>query len=99
MSHKHWCEIGKHEWECDGTQAVRIWAGETHPTLCQPLPDGIEAVSCPAHLEEDRRLFLVALNNPELRNLFEAICASSEDTSEYEEAISKLMNFLRGEDQ
>lgn len=29
MNHKHWCEIGKHEWECDGTQAVRVWAGET----------------------------------------------------------------------
>lgn len=97
MSHKHWCEIGSHEWDCDGTQAVRVWAGETHPTPCEVLPDGIEAVSCPAHLEADRRIFMSALTNPELRTLFEAICTSAEGTPEYEEAISKLMTFLRGD--
>lgn len=51
MSHKHWCEITGHEWECDGTQAVRL--GDIHPSPCDTVSiDGIEMVPCPKHLPE-----------------------------------------------
>ena len=58
MSHKHWCDVAGHEWECDGT-AVRRFTDQ--PTICMcfdhgvPMEHGdhsactIELLPCSAH--------------------------------------------------
>jgi hypothetical protein len=97
VSHEHWCEIGQHEWECDGTQAVRVWAGETEPTPCEAVPDnGIELVSCPEHLEEDRRRFAAGKDLAEVLQAYQDIIWQPEDTPEYKEAIRMLRAFIEG---
>ena len=97
MSHKHWCDIGYHEWECDGTQAVRVWAGETKPTPCEPMPDnGIELVSCPKHLEEDRRRFAEMKDLAEVLQTYQDLIWQPEDSPEYKEAIRMLRAFITG---
>jgi hypothetical protein len=66
MSHRHFCDVAGHWWECNGT-ALR--PGDTEPSVCRcrgcrlPLEDGgharcknrVELVACPEHREEERR--------------------------------------------
>ena len=74
MSHKHWCEITGHEWECDGTQAVRL--GDIYPSPCGPLSiDGIEMVPCPKHLPEVQRRFEAAMRDPHIAELYGRVIA------------------------
>lgn len=66
MSHKHFCDVEAHWWECDG-KALR--AGDTEPSVCRcsacglPLEgfnhagcrNPIELLACPEHREEGVR--------------------------------------------
>lgn len=66
MSHRHFCEVAGHEWECQGT-ALRPLAGDTEPSVCMcirhlvPMEVGdhsecsIELLACPERREEQRR--------------------------------------------
>jgi hypothetical protein len=66
MPHVHYCDIGGHEWECQG-KALRPDAGDTEPSVCMcmncgvPMERGdhsncpVELLTCPAHLEELER--------------------------------------------
>ncbi len=67
MSHRHFCDVAGHEWECEGT-AIRHLAGDTEPTVCMcirhrsEMEDGrdhsecsIELLACPEHREEQLR--------------------------------------------
>jgi hypothetical protein len=99
MTHKHWCEIGKHEWECDGTQAVRVWAGETEPTPCGiPPDDGIELVSCPEHLEEERRRFPTGREAEDVLKIYHAIVCEPDDSPAFKEAMRILAEYIFGKD-
>ena len=99
MSHKHWCEIGQHEWACDGTLAVRVWAGETQPTLCESVPDnGIELVSCPEHLEEDRRRFAAGQEVEDVLKIYHAIICEPDDSPAFKEAMRLLAGYILGKD-
>ena len=99
MSHKHWCEIGQHEWECEGTQAVRVWAGETQPTPCESVPDnGIELVSCPEHLEEDRRRFAAGQEVEDVLKIYHAIIREPDDSPAFKEAMRLLAGHILGKD-
>ena len=65
MSHRHFCDVAGHLWECDG--AARL--GDTEPSVCMchgcrlPLEQGdhsrcknlVELVACPEHREEELR--------------------------------------------
>jgi hypothetical protein len=74
MSHKHWCDITGHEWECDGTHAVRL--GDIHPSPCRSAGiDGIEMVPCPEHLPEVQRSFEAAMRDPHLAALYARVIA------------------------
>jgi len=66
MSHRHFCHVAGHYWECEG-KALR--GAEREPTVCVCAPCGrplegfdhsackdiIELVACPEHMEEERR--------------------------------------------
>ena len=66
MSHRHFCDVAGHWWECNGTALRR---GETEPSVCLcrgcrlPLEDGdharcknrVELLACPEHQDEERR--------------------------------------------
>ncbi len=66
MSHKHFCEVTGHFWECEGT-ALRPLAGDTEPSVCMcdtcqvPMEEGdhsgcmIELLACPEHKDEELR--------------------------------------------
>ena len=78
--------------------AVRVWAGETEPTPCEAVPDnGIELVSCPEHLEEDRRRFAAGKDLAEVLQAYQDIIWQPEDTPEYKEAIRMLRSFITGQ--
>ena len=66
MSHKHFCDVAGHWWECNG-KAMR--SGDAEPSICMCLPCGrpvegydhsrcngpVELLACPEHREEERR--------------------------------------------
>ena len=66
MSHRHFCDVMGHWFECDGKAQRR---GNTEPPVCRcggcrlPLEDGdhsqcrnlVELVACPEHRDEERR--------------------------------------------
>ena len=66
MSHRHFCDVAGHWWECNGT-ALR--AGDTQPSVCTCLPcglplegfdhsqcdDPVELLACPEHRHEELR--------------------------------------------
>jgi hypothetical protein len=66
MSHRHFCHVARHWFDCDGTAVRR---GEPEPSVCLcndcrlPLAQGdhtrcrqrVELVVCPEHREEERR--------------------------------------------
>lgn len=66
LSHRHFCDVAGHEWECQGT-ALRPLMGDTEPTPCYCIShqtlmeDGdhsqcsIELIACPEHREEQLR--------------------------------------------
>ena len=66
MSHRHFCHVAGHWFDCDGT-AVRRGVAEPSVCLCNdcrlPLEEGdhtrckqrVELIACPAHREEERR--------------------------------------------
>jgi len=66
MSHKHFCDVTGHEWECAGT-ALRLLAGDAEPSICMcirhrvPMEFGdhsdcsIELLACPEHREDQQR--------------------------------------------
>jgi len=66
LSHRHFCDVEGHYWDCEGT-AVRQLAGDSEPSVCMcirhrvPMEVGdhsecsIELLACPAHREEQRR--------------------------------------------
>ena len=70
-SHKHFCAVTGHGWECNGTALRRR---DTEPSVCLcrgcglPLADGdhsrcenkIEIVVCPKHRDEELRRFEAA---------------------------------------
>ena len=100
MTHKHWCEIGKHEWDCDGTQAIRTWAGMTEPTPCVAMPDnGIELVTCPEHREEERRNFPTGQEAADVLKIYDALICASDNSSEFKEAMRILSEYILGKDQ
>jgi hypothetical protein len=63
MSHRHFCDVAGHWWQCNGTALRR---GDTEPSVCLcrgchlPLANGdhtrcerrIEVLACPEHREE-----------------------------------------------
>ena len=69
MSHRHFCVVGSHGWECEG-KALR--SGDREPSVCVcaacglPLEEGdhtrcqdpVELVTCPEHRDEVQRRFL-----------------------------------------
>lgn len=66
MSHRHFCDVAGHYWECEG-RALR--AGDSEPSICICLPcglplegfdhsgcaDPVELLACPDHMEEERQ--------------------------------------------
>ncbi len=66
MSHRHFCDVAGHYWECPG-KALR--GGDAEPSVCICLPcgrplegydhsgcnDPVELLACPEHIEEERR--------------------------------------------
>jgi len=99
MTHKHWCEIGLHEWECDGTNAIRIWAGETEPSPCTPPPDdGVEMVTCPEHREEERRRMPTGQEAADILKIYDALIGAPDDSIEFEEAMRVLREYILGKD-
>jgi hypothetical protein len=99
MTHKHWCEIGLHEWDCDGTNAIRIWAGETEPSPCTPPPDdGIEMVTCPEHREEERRRMPTGQEAADILKIYDALIGAPDDSIEFEEAMRVLREYILGKD-
>lgn len=66
MSHRHFCVVGLHDWDCDG-KALR--SGDREPSVCMcvgcglPLEGGdhtkcedfSEPVTCPQHIQEEKR--------------------------------------------
>ena len=66
MSHRHFCDVAGHYWECRG-KALR--GGDAEPSVCICLPcgrplegydhsgcnDPVELLACPEHIEEERR--------------------------------------------
>jgi len=66
MPHFHFCDLGGHEWKCDG-KALPPDVGNTGPSVCMcmrcqiPMEDGdhsecpIELVACPEHRESQQR--------------------------------------------
>jgi len=66
MSHRHFCDVAGHWWECNG-KAMR--SGDAEPSICTCIPCGrplegfdhsrcnapIELLACPEHIEEERR--------------------------------------------
>lgn len=67
MAHVHWCDLGGHEWVCDG-QALRPDAGDLVPSPCVcfkcelPMNEAdhascpIELIVCPEHMQEQHDL-------------------------------------------
>jgi predicted sulfurtransferase len=67
MSHRHFCDVTGHWWECGGA-ALRL--GDKEPSVCichacrAPLEQGdharcknrVELVACPEHRDEQRRM-------------------------------------------
>jgi hypothetical protein len=99
MTHKHWCEIGLHEWDCDGTNAIRIWAGETEPSPCTPPPDdGVEMVTCPEHREEERRRMPTGQEAADILKIYDALIGAPDDSIEFEEAMRVLREYILGKD-
>jgi len=99
MTHKHWCEIGLHEWDCDGTNAIRIWAGETEPSPCTPPPDdGVEMVTCPDHREEERRRMPTGQEAADILKIYDALIGAPDDSIEFEEAMRVLREYILGKD-
>jgi hypothetical protein len=99
MTHKHWCEIGLHEWDCDGTNAIRIWAGETEPSPCTPPPDdGVEMVTCPEHREEERRRMPTGQDAADILKIYDALIGAPDDSIEFEEAMRVLREYILGKD-
>jgi hypothetical protein len=80
VSHKHFCDIGGHEWECQG-EALRPDAGDTEPSVCMcmkcgiPMEEGdhsncpIELLPCPEHLEEFQRYIQETYGDADLLKL------------------------------
>ena len=78
MSHRHFCDVAGHWFECDG-KALRH--GDTEPSVClcygcrAPLEHGdhsrcknrVELVACPDHRDEERRRMEEARKKHELR--------------------------------
>jgi hypothetical protein len=66
MSHRHWCDVTGHEWECQGA-ALRPLRGDTEPTPCYCInhqtlmEDGdhcqcsIELIACEEHRDQQLR--------------------------------------------
>lgn len=66
MSHKHFCDVTGHQWECEGA-ALRPLAGDTEPSVCMcdicqvPMEFGdhsgcmIELLACPEHRDAQLR--------------------------------------------
>jgi hypothetical protein len=66
MSHRHFCDVAGHRWECNG-KAMR--SGDAEPSICMCIPCGlplegfdhsgchgpVELLACPEHMEEERR--------------------------------------------
>jgi hypothetical protein len=64
MSHRHYCDVTGHFWECYG---LRPFAGESEPSICMcrqhrvPMAVGdhsgcrIESLACPEHLADQLR--------------------------------------------
>jgi hypothetical protein len=66
MSHRHFCDVAGHYWECPG-KALR--GGDSEPSVCISLPcgrplegydhsgcnDPVELLACPEHIEEERQ--------------------------------------------
>ena len=99
MTHKHWCEIGLHEWDCDGTNAIRIWAGETEPSPCTPPPDdGVEMVTCPEHRKEERRRMPTGQEAADILKIYDALIGAPDDSIEFEEAMRVLREYILGKD-
>jgi hypothetical protein len=67
MSHKHFCDVAGHWWQCEGTALRR---GDTEPSVCVCLPcglpvegfdhsgcpDPVELVACPEHRKADEAI-------------------------------------------
>ena len=99
MTHKHWCEIGQHEWDCDGTLAIRTWAGMTEPSPCTPMPDdGIELVTCPDHREEERRRFPAGQEAADVLKIYDALICAPDNSPEFKEAMRILAEYIFGKD-
>jgi hypothetical protein len=78
MSHRHFCDVAGHYWECEGT-AQRSFAGGMEPSVCiclehhVPMEEGdhskcpIELLSCPEHRDERLRKMGAANTNNQLK--------------------------------
>jgi hypothetical protein len=53
MSHKHFCDIGGHEWECDKATCVCVCGTSINQGDHSHCP--IELVGCPEHVAEQQR--------------------------------------------
>lgn len=66
MTHKHWCGVTGHEWECEGA-ALRVFNGDTEPSVCMCALHRVsfevgdhsqcemEILACEEHREQELR--------------------------------------------
>ena len=107
MSHRHFCIVGFHGWDCEG-KALR--SGDREPSVCLcsacglPLEEGDhskcedfgEVVTCPEHRDEERRRFLEM--KPRIAARFKRLKAAWDErhgsTPESDRLFEKLMKNL-----
>jgi hypothetical protein len=108
MSHKHFCHVTSHWFECTGKVLRR---GDTEPSVCicdacgLPLEEGdhsqcqtlVELVSCLEHRDEDRRSIVAA----EIKQAaagqeaaYAELVKATEGTPEYYQALEGLLLLL-----
>lgn len=108
MSHKHFCEVARHWFDCDGKALRR---GDTEPSVCLcdtcglPLGEGdhdqcqnpVDFVSCPEHRDVGRRN-IVANEMKQAAACQEAAYAevmrTPEGTPEYYQALEGFFSLL-----
>ena len=76
---------------------MRVWAGETQPSPCEAVPDnGIELVSCPAHLAQDIENYRTGQEVDDVLQIYDAIIRHPDDSPEFKEAMRLLSVYILG---
>ena len=84
MSHRHFCDVVGHWWECEGT-ALR--SGDKEPSICMCLTCGV-----PLESGDHSHDYVELLACPEHRNADDALAISSQAEPETEPVVFRDMN-------